>query len=99
MHKTQTLNDSIFKHCNQSMDNALLAERYPLWKRLCPELKDVDFIHLGLLRCIGQADSGRHFLRSANTPYWRLMDTSLIMPVILKKARMARSMQRVLSIV
>ena len=41
MHKTQTLNDFIFKHCSQSMDNALSAERYPLWKRLCPELKDI----------------------------------------------------------
>ena len=69
MHKAQTLNDSIYKHCNQSMDNALSAERYPLWKRLCPELKDVDFIHLGLLRCIGQVDSGRHFLQTAGEVY------------------------------
>jgi len=45
MHKTQTLNDFIFKHCSQSMDNALSAERYPLWKRLCPELKDIDFMY------------------------------------------------------
>jgi len=69
MHKTQTLNDSIFKHCSQSMDNALSAERYPLWKRLCPELKDIDFIHLGLLRCISQVDSGRHFLQTAEEVY------------------------------
>jgi hypothetical protein len=69
MHKTQTLNDFIFKHCSQSMDNALSAERYPLWKRLCPELKDINFIHLGLLRCISQVDSGRHFLQTAEEVY------------------------------
>ena len=69
MHKAQTLNDSIFKHCNQSMDNALSAERYPSWKRSCPELKDIDFIHLGLLRCISQVDSGRHFLQTAEEVY------------------------------
>ena len=51
------------------MDNALLAERYPLWKRLCPELKNIDFIHLGLQRCIGQADNGSHFLQTAEEVY------------------------------
>lgn len=69
MHKTQTLNDFIFEHCNQSMDNARSAERYPPWKRSCSELKDVDFIHLGLLRCISQVDSGRHFLQTAEEVY------------------------------
>jgi hypothetical protein len=69
MHETPTLNDSIFEHCNQSMGNALSGERYPSWKRLCPELKDIDFIHLGLLRCISQVDSGRHFLQTAEEVY------------------------------
>ena len=69
MHKTQTLNDFIFKHCSQSMDHALSAERYPSWKRSCSELKDIDFIHLGLLRCISQVDSGRHFLQTAEEVY------------------------------
>ena len=69
MHKTQTLNDSISEHCHQSMNNALSAERYPLWKRSCSELKDIDFIHLGLLRCTSQVDSGRHFLQTAEEVY------------------------------
>ena len=69
MHKTQTLNNFIFEHCNQSMINAHSAERYPLWKRSCPELKDIDFIYLGLLRCISQVDSGRHFLQTAEEVY------------------------------
>ena len=69
MYETQTLNDSIFEHCNQSMNNTLSAERYPSWKRSCPELKDIDFIHLGLLRCISQVDSGRHFLQTAEEVY------------------------------
>ena len=59
MHESQTLNDFILKHCNQSIDKALSAERYPSWKRLCPELQDIDFIHLGLLRCISQIYSLR----------------------------------------
>ena len=69
MHKTQTLNAFIFEHCNQSMDNARSAERYPPWKRSCSELKDIDFFHLGLLRCISQVDSGRHFLQTAEEVY------------------------------
>ena len=69
MHKTQTLNNFIFEHCNQSIDNACSAERYPLWKRSCPELKDIDFICLGLLRCISQVDSGHHFLQTAEEVY------------------------------
>ncbi len=69
MHNTQTLNDFIFEHCNQSMDNASSAERYPPWKRSCSELKDIDFIHLGILRCISQVDSGRHFLQTAEEVY------------------------------
>ena len=40
-----------------------------MWKRLCPELQGIDFIHLGLLRCISQVDSGRHFLQTAEEVY------------------------------
>ena len=69
MHKSQTLNDSIFEHCNQSMGDALSAERYPSWKRSCSALEDIDFVHLGLLRCISQVDSGRHFLQTAEDIY------------------------------
>ncbi len=65
MHESQTLNDFILDHCNKSMNNALEAERYPLWKRACPELNDIDFIRLGILRCISPVDSGRHFLQTA----------------------------------
>lgn len=65
MFEPQILNDFIFEHCNKSMDNALSAERYPLWKRSCPELSDIDFICLGILRCISSVDSGRHFLQTA----------------------------------
>ena len=66
MHESQTLNDFIFDHCNKSMENAISAERHPLWKRSCPELSDVDFIRLGVLRCISSVDSGRHFLQTAD---------------------------------
>ncbi|TXK93993.1 hypothetical protein BMR02_14475 [Methylococcaceae bacterium HT1] len=65
MSESRTLNDFIFDHCNKSMENAISAERHPLWKRSCPELNDVDFIRLGILRCISSVDSGRHFLQTA----------------------------------
>ncbi len=45
------------------MQKTLAAERFPLWKRACPELSDINFINLGLLRCINRIDSGRHFLQ------------------------------------
>ena len=65
MFESQTLNTFIFDHCNKSMENAISADRYPLWKRSCPELNDIDFIRLGILRCISSVDSGRHFLQTA----------------------------------
>jgi hypothetical protein len=40
-----------------------------LWKRDWPELKDVDFIELGLLRCISTVESDRHFLQTADEIY------------------------------
>ena len=69
MLKDLTLSEHIHLHCNESMERALLAERHPLWARSCPELKDIDFIRLGLLRCISAVDSGRHFLQTNEEIY------------------------------
>jgi hypothetical protein len=69
MSKETTLMNDIIEHCNESMARALAAERFPLWKRACPELTDINFIHLGLLRCISQVDSGHHFLQTAEEVY------------------------------
>ena len=69
MPQNPTLRDAITQHCNQSMNKALSAERFPLWQRACPELTDVDFIALGLLRCISPVDSGRHFLQTNEQIY------------------------------
>ena len=63
MSENIALIESIVAHCNESMEKATLAERHPLWRRSCPELNDVDFIRLGILRCISAVDSGRHFLQ------------------------------------
>ena len=63
MNKNSALIDDIVEHCNESMQRALSEERYPLWKRSCPELNDIDFVRLGLLRSISAVDSGRHFLQ------------------------------------
>ncbi|WP_221895476.1 hypothetical protein [Bathymodiolus japonicus methanotrophic gill symbiont] len=69
MLKELPLSEHIHQHCNESMERALLAERHPLWARSCPELKDIDFIRLGLLRCISVVDSGRHFLQTNEQIY------------------------------
>jgi len=69
MLESQTVLDSISEHCIQSMNNALSAERHPLWQRICPELSDNDFIRLGIIRCISTVDSGRHFLQTADDIY------------------------------
>ncbi len=76
MHQNLTLNDSIAEHCNQAMNNALAAERYPLWQRSCPELTDIDFIRLGILRCISTVDSGRHFLQTSEELHGELRPLS-----------------------
>jgi len=65
MNKNITLNDHLVAHCNESIALALSAERHPLWARSCTEMNDIDFIRFGLLRCISNVDSGRHFLQTA----------------------------------
>jgi len=65
MNENMTLSDYMLQHCTEIMERALSAQRYPLWKRLCPGMNDIDFTRLGLLRCISRVDSGRHFLQTA----------------------------------
>ncbi len=76
MLKERTLSEQIHQHCNDSMERALLAERHPVWARTCPELNDLDFIRLGLLRCISVVDSGRHFLQINEDIYGQLLPHS-----------------------
>ena len=64
MNENITLPEHITEHCHKSMEIALSVERHPLWARSCPELSDADFVRLGILRCIGAIDSGRHFLQT-----------------------------------
>ena len=60
-----SMSDYIKNHSRQSLNQALTSERYPLWAKNCPEFSDIDFLHMGLLRCITSVDSGRHFLQNA----------------------------------
>ena len=64
MNENKPLINHISAHCNESMELALSAERYPLWRRSCSEMTDMDFLRFGLLRGIGAVDSGRHFLQT-----------------------------------
>jgi hypothetical protein len=70
------LNDYLLAHCNESMERALAAERHPAWQRSCPEMNDIDFIRLGLLRCISVVDSGRHFLQTTEEIHGELLPHS-----------------------
>ncbi len=40
MSKERSLMNYIVEHCNESMERALAAERFPLWERASPELSD-----------------------------------------------------------
>ena len=70
------LNDYLIDHCNDSMERALAAERHPAWKRSCSEMSDIDFLRLGLLRCISVVDSGRHFLQTTEEIHGELLPHS-----------------------
>ena len=63
MNKSTTLNDHVMEHCIQSMELALENERHPLWGRSCPEMSDIEFTYIGLLRTLTVVDSGRDFLQ------------------------------------
>ena len=71
-----SLNDYLLTHCNESMERALAAERHPAWQRSCPEMSDIDFIRLGLLRCISAVDSGRHFIQTTEEVHNELLPHS-----------------------
>ncbi|ORU94976.1 MAG: hypothetical protein A6F70_10410 [Cycloclasticus sp. symbiont of Bathymodiolus heckerae] len=58
------------------MERALAAERHPAWQRSCPEMSDIDFIRLGLLRCISAVDSGRHFIQTTEEVHNELLPHS-----------------------
>jgi len=76
MNNDMTLNDYIIAHCNESMERALAAERYPVWQRSCPEINDIDFTRLGLLRCMSAVDSGRHFIQTTEEVQGQLLPHS-----------------------
>lgn len=64
-----TLSDAIAAHCQQSLKQALAAERHPSWKLHCPELTDADFVFRGLLRCLSVVNSGHDFLQKIAQVY------------------------------
>jgi len=76
MDQNMTLNECITSHCSDSFENVLSAVRPPIWKHSCPEISDVDFIRLGMFRCMGAGNSGLHFLQSTNTAYDKLHASS-----------------------
>jgi hypothetical protein len=63
MNEIMTMEEYLTDHCNLSMEKALAAERFPLWKRSCDTIDDVSFLRHGLLRCMSPAHSGRHYLQ------------------------------------
>ncbi|VAW55791.1 hypothetical protein MNBD_GAMMA07-1033 [hydrothermal vent metagenome] len=69
MNEPMTIKDYITDHFNVSMEKAIAAERFPLWKRSCDTIDDVTFLRHGLLRCISTAHSGRHYLQITDEIY------------------------------
>jgi hypothetical protein len=69
MHEMMTIKEYITEHCHLSMDKAMAAERFPLWKRACDTIDDINFTRHGLLRCISPVNSGRHYLQLTDEIY------------------------------
>ncbi len=69
MTELMTIEEYITDHCNVSMEKAIAAEYFTLWKRSCDAIDDVTFSHHGLLRCISAVHSGRHYLQVTNEIY------------------------------
>jgi hypothetical protein len=63
MNEMMTMQEYLADHCKLSMEKALAAERFPLWKRSCDTIDDATFLRHGLLRCMSPAHSGRHYLQ------------------------------------
>jgi hypothetical protein len=94
MNNNIPLNDYLIAHCNESMERALAAERRPAWQRSCPEMNDIDFIRLGLLRCISVVDSGRHFLQTNEEIHGELLPHSTYFKS-LKSSRRANMLEAI----
>ena len=89
-----SVNDYLLTHCNESMEKALAAERHPAWQRSCPEMNDIDFIRLGLLRCISAVDSGRHFIQTTEEVHGELLPHSTYFKS-LKSSRRTRMLEAI----
>ena len=96
MNENNTLHNHIVEHCLDSMNEALSEERHPLWKRSCPEMSDIDFIRFGLLRCMGVADSGQHFLTTTEAVHDENIPHSTYFNSIKspRRTRMLKSVER-----
>ncbi len=69
MNEMMTIEEYITDHCKVSMEKAIAAERFPLWKRSCDTIDDVTFCRHGLRRCISAVHSGRHYLQVTDEIY------------------------------
>lgn len=69
VNEMMTIKEYITDHCNLSMEKAIAAERFPLWKRSCDIIDDVTFSRHGLLRCMSAVHSGRHYLQITDEIY------------------------------
>ena len=59
----------IHELCSQSLTSILASQRYTSWHRECTEFPDLEFLTLGVMRCIDKVDSGRHFLQQLAEVY------------------------------
>ena len=89
-----SFNNYLLTHCNKSMERALAAERYSIWQRSCPEMSDIDFIRLGLMRGISAVDSGRHFIQTTQELHDELLPHSTYFKS-LKSSRRTRMLEAI----
>jgi hypothetical protein len=91
MNEMMTMKEYITDHCHVSMDKATAAERFPLWKRSCDTLDDLNFTRHGLLRCITPVKSGRQYLQITDEIY----DETICHSSYFNALKSARRMNRV----
>jgi len=50
-----TIEEYITNHCSVSMENAIAAERFPLWKRSCDAIDDETICHSSYFNALKSA--------------------------------------------
>jgi len=86
MENNISVEDHITEHLKQSLNQAVAADRYAAWDMECPEFKNLDFMHAGVIRATNRIDSGRHFIQFSD----EVLDSSVVHSTYFKALKSTR---------